>query len=158
MLEYDTQKGYNHNTGISSVKSQDTQRFIFVPTGDSLLITTLNSKGNNPIEIDEAIIDNNGNVNRQLSNAIENLSWIPEPVEQFVLFGDLDKDNRVDTFDLILLRQYIINGITASEGDINDDGDVGVADLVKLERFLLGSENFNKTGKGTPRNTIFPKI
>ena len=158
LLEYDTQKGYNHNTGISSVKSQDTQRFIFVPTGDSLLITTLNSKGNNPIEIDEAIIDNNGNVNRQLSNAIENLSWIPEPVEQFVLFGDLDKDNRVDTFDLILLRQYIINGITASEGDINDDGDVGVADLVKLERFLLGSENFNKTGKGTPRNTIFPKI
>lgn len=158
MLEYDSNKGYDYNTGITLSNGADSQKFIFVASGESMNITTKNSQGHAPIEIDEAYVDDNGNIRRRLSNGIENISWYAVPVEEFVLFGDLDDDGRVDTFDLVILRQAITNEKKPGSGDINDDGEIGVADLVQLERFLLGRESFEKTSKGTPRNTIKPQI
>ena len=158
VLEFDTQKGYNYNTGISSANGGDAQKFIFVADGDKMLITTKDSNGRYAIELDEAVIDNNGNVRRELSNAVENLLWELEPVDEYVLFGDINSDDRVDTFDLILLRQSVTGGAVTSASDVNDDGETSVADLVKLERFLLGAESFDRPSKGTPRNTIVPRI
>lgn len=158
LLEFDTQKGYSNNTGVASANGAAAQKFIFVASGDNMYIATKESKGRSALEIDEAVIDNNGNVRRELSNAVENLSWVLEPVEDYVLLGDLNGDDRVDTFDLILLRQSVTGGSVVSVADVNDDGETGVADLVKLERFLLGGDKFDKPSKGTPRNTIPPRI
>ncbi|MDO4863638.1 MAG: glycosyl hydrolase 53 family protein, partial [Ruminococcus sp.] len=158
VLEFDPQKGYDYNTGISAANGGDAQRFIFVANGDNMYITTKASKGHYAIELDEAVMDDNGNVSRQLSNAMDNIEWILEPVEDFVLLGDLNGDGRVDTFDLIMLRQSVTGGASTGAADVNDDGETGVADLVRLERFLLGGGSFDKPCKGTPRNTILPRI
>ena len=158
LLEFDPEKGYDYNTGISSSDGSDTQRFIFVATERGMYIATKESSGHHAIELDEAVIDEKGNVRRQLSNAVENLMWVLEPVEEFVLFGDLNGDDRVDTFDMILLRKSVTGTVSSSAADVNDDGETGIADLVKLGHFLLGSEKIGKTSKGTPQNTIIPRI
>ena len=41
---------------------------------------------------------------------------------------------------------------------MNDDDEIGIADLVQMERFLMFGDKFEKSGKGTPVNTIFPKV
>ena len=158
LLELDSNKGYDYHTGISSANGSGAQRFIFVSSEHGMYIATKESNGNHAIELDEAVTDENGNVRRQLSNAIENMMWVLEPVEEFVLFGDLNGDDRVDAFDMILLRQSVTGTGKVSAADVNDDGETGIADLVKLERFLLGREKLGKSSKGTPRNTIFPKL
>lgn len=146
------------NVGIFTRSDSDSQKFIFVASDKGIYITTKSSKGRFPVEIDEVVSDADGNVRRELSNAVENLSWKLEPVEEYVLFGDLNSDDRVDTFDLILLRQSVAGGTAASSADVNDDGEAGVADLVMLERFLLGADKLDKPCKGTPRNTIVPRV
>lgn len=63
----------------------------------------------------------------------------PAPV-----FGDLDYDGVVDTFDLIKMRKMLSSGEFPDRydinADINMDGRVTVADLVMLNRFLLGKD------------------
>lgn len=66
--------------------------------------------------------------------------------------GDLDMDGVVDVFDMVQLRNSLVK-IQGKSGDtdynyaadINDDGIIGMADLVMLQQFLLGKiDNFNE--------------
>lgn len=64
--------------------------------------------------------------------------------------GDVDGDGRIDVFDMIELRKAYISGLTENSwidfyrADINKDGEIGVADLVMLQNYLLGNiENFD---------------
>lgn len=56
--------------------------------------------------------------------------------------GDLDYDQRVDVFDLCLMKRYFIYGwdspLKKVLADMNDDNQVTVADLVWLQKWLLG--------------------
>lgn len=56
--------------------------------------------------------------------------------------GDLDYDKRVDVFDLCLMKRYFIYGwdspVKKVLADMNDDNQVTVADLVWLQKWLLG--------------------
>lgn len=65
----------------------------------------------------------------------------PPPVLEKDL-GDLDYDGRVTVFDMVLFRQNFIDGyydtIDYARYDVNQDGRIGVADLVMLQRYLLG--------------------
>lgn len=65
----------------------------------------------------------------------------PPPVLKKDL-GDLDHDGRVTAFDMVLFRQNFIDGyydtIEYARYDVNQDGRIGVADLVMLQRYLLG--------------------
>ncbi len=71
--------------------------------------------------------------------------WYMMPEEEWL--GNLDEDDVVDVYDLLLLRQYITDGkgLTGWEewdkmrADVNKDGEVGMADLITLQRYLLGS-------------------
>lgn len=71
--------------------------------------------------------------------------WVMLPEETWL--GDLYEDNVIDVYDLLLLRQYITNGKINSyweewdkmRADVNKDGEVGMADLITLQRYLLGS-------------------
>lgn len=56
--------------------------------------------------------------------------------------GDLDFDHRVDVFDLCLMKRYFIYGwINPADkvlADMNCDNQVTVADMVWLQKWLLG--------------------
>lgn len=54
--------------------------------------------------------------------------------------GDINKDGSVDIQDLILLRDYLVNGnekVDASLCDINKDGQVDALDLIKLRDLVM---------------------
>ncbi|MDE7364410.1 MAG: dockerin type I repeat-containing protein [Ruminococcus sp.] len=70
----------------------------------------------------------------------------PPPVSD----GDINDDGRIDVFDFIELKKMITNGATQPieshktyKADVNYDGQVGMADLVMLNNYLLGKiDNF----------------
>lgn len=57
--------------------------------------------------------------------------------------GDLDMDNRIDVFDMIGMRkkylEAVLYGEYDSRADVNDDGEVNVADMVMLQKYILGA-------------------
>ena len=66
-----------------------------------------------------------------------------EDINTKILVGDVHKDNRIDIFDLVRIRQLTINSedITLYEktaADVNGDGDVNIADAVMMQNYLLG--------------------
>ncbi|MDO4863357.1 MAG: dockerin type I repeat-containing protein [Ruminococcus sp.] len=70
---------------------------------------------------------------------------IPQPVYgPPIIQGDLNFDGVVDSFDLINMRKLFSNGEYSEHydeaSDINRDGRVTVADLVLMNRYLLGKD------------------
>ena len=71
----------------------------------------------------------------------------PPPVSN----GDINDDGKVDVFDFIELKKMITNGTAqpiesykAYKADVNHDEQVGMADLVMLNNYLLGKiDNFS---------------
>ena len=81
-------------------------------------------------------IANSGVVNYVvLAGEKEKISYIP---------GDITGDERVDTFDMVLMRKALIEPPTDESkrlaADMNADGEINVSDAVKLQRFLLGMD------------------
>lgn len=147
------------NIGIYTKTDGDAQKFKFISDGKgNHIIVTKSSGDRSAVEITDGRGNSGANVQQFVRNGEACQSWVLEPVTEFVLFGDLNSDGRVDAFDMVLLRQCIISNTHNSSGDINDDGELGVADLVKLQRFLICGEHLERSSKGTPRNTIFPAI
>lgn len=64
--------------------------------------------------------------------------------------GDMNMDGRLDVFDMIELRKaYTEGGVSGGwldlyRADVNQDGAIGIADLVMLQNYLLGkTDSFN---------------
>ena len=56
------------------------------------------------------------------------------------VLGDVNEDSKVNIFDSVLIRKYLLTGeaeINYDNADMNDDGTVNVADLVMLNSFLI---------------------
>ncbi|MCR5599210.1 MAG: dockerin type I repeat-containing protein [Ruminococcus sp.] len=65
------------------------------------------------------------------------------PPVYYKLLGDVNLDQQIDSFDAIALRRMLVTGkaqnfASTSYGDINRDGKVSIADLLMLQRYLLG--------------------
>ena len=61
--------------------------------------------------------------------------------EPEILFGDTNADGRVNTLDLILLRQYLAGwevAVDQASADVNGDGKVNSRDLLLLRQYLAG--------------------
>ncbi|MBR3420862.1 MAG: hypothetical protein IKG98_02175 [Ruminococcus sp.] len=72
--------------------------------------------------------------------------------------GDITHDNVVDTFDLIAMRQLFTKNKLGKipyspEADLNYDGKVSLADLVTLNKFMLGNKEFFTKETGVPTTT-----
>ena len=83
----------------------------------------------------------------------------------YKMLGDVNLDQRVDNFDVIKLRRMLTTGIAGSAAasdyaDINRDGRVSIADLLMLQRYILGDikELYNtKNENGAPFEWINDK-
>ena len=65
-----------------------------------------------------------------------------EPFEtREIILGDINSDGVIDVFDVISMRKALLSGSRSAEFDLNGDNEVGVADLVKLQRFILGNKD-----------------
>lgn len=58
------------------------------------------------------------------------------------VIGDLDCNGRIDSFDLVLMKRGLLYGWSDAfayfMADMDGDGDVKMADLVQMQRWLLG--------------------
>jgi hypothetical protein len=58
--------------------------------------------------------------------------------DYLTLFGDINGDGSVNVMDIVLLVNYILNGLYITEGDINNDGTLNILDIVTLTTIILG--------------------
>lgn len=67
-------------------------------------------------------------------------AYVEPPIEY--IKGDIDDDKVVDSIDLALLRDGVVNGLTDEReklaGDMNEDGAIDADDLVQLRDFIMG--------------------
>ena len=146
------------NIGIYTDTKSDAQLFKFIKGDDkSYKIVTKSSGDKSAVEIANADKNDGANAQQFKLNGAGCQEWVLEPVEDYLLSGDMDGDGIIDSFDLLLLRRCLISQSKNEHGDINGDDSVNMADMVQLSRFLLGYKDVKLHQHGTPRNTIFPK-
>ena len=46
--------------------------------------------------------------------------------------GDINQDGSLDIYDIIILVDFILEGIYDSNGDMNDDGGLNIQDIMLL--------------------------
>ncbi|MBR2284347.1 MAG: hypothetical protein IJ874_08015 [Ruminococcus sp.] len=146
--------------GIYTNTNADAQKFKFVETDNGYVIVTKSTGDQSAVVISESDTTgrtNGGNAHQSARTGSTSQVWVLEPVEELVITGDLNGDERVDSFDIILLRRCISGLLEqSSAADYNSDGVYNVSDLVGLESFLIGKKGFEPKVYGTPKNTIFP--
>lgn len=64
-------------------------------------------------------------------------AWNNNPLPQY---ADINNDGRIDTYDYLLLRKIIAEKGDAWYYDLNGDGESNIADLVRLQKYLLGGD------------------
>ncbi|MDO4864379.1 MAG: alpha/beta hydrolase-fold protein, partial [Ruminococcus sp.] len=121
-----------------------------LPEGSGYILYVETEEGTANFSIDEAIVAKAGT---QISG--------PKPVQPVkVILGDINGDERVDTFDLVLARKGAVSGLTGTElkaGDVNGDGQMTVADLVQINEFVLGKRSsFEQDPTATTTTTTPP--
>jgi len=78
--------------------------------------------------------------------------------ETDVILGDVNDDDRVDVFDLCLIKQELSSSGSASinkvAADVNADGVVDVKDAIEIQDFLLWQDKglYGKREKDIQRN------
>ena len=62
--------------------------------------------------------------------------------QDYYMLGDLNEDNRVDSFDLIRYRRLLLESGDRKElprrADIDEDGNIKINDMVLLKKYVLG--------------------
>ena len=65
-----------------------------------------------------------------------------EPTEtREILLGDINEDSIIDVFDVVAMRKALLRNEKSPQYDLNGDNKVGISDLVKLQKFILGSQD-----------------
>ncbi|WP_297956342.1 alpha/beta hydrolase-fold protein [uncultured Ruminococcus sp.] len=111
-----------------------------LPEGSDYVLYVETESGTSAFSIDEVIIAEAG-------TQIDGLS----PVK--IIPGDIDFDEEVTAFDVVLARKGVIGGLTGNAlraGDVNGDDEMTVADLVQISGFVLGQvQEFKQVEKPT---------
>ena len=56
----------------------------------------------------------------------------------YTIYGDLNNDKKIDSFDVVMMRQKVLSKDTSKELDFNYDGKVDISDLKLLNDYVLG--------------------
>lgn len=111
-----------------------------LPEGSGYVLYVETESGTSAFSIDEVIIAAAGT---QIDG--------PKPVK--IIPGDIDFDEAVTAFDVVLARKGAVDGLSGNAlkaGDVNADGEMTVADLVQICGFVLGQvKEFEQVEKPT---------
>ena len=87
----------------------------------------------NPLDDDNYFLDLNIN---NTSHGNEPIDLLQELYDQWVYeqdpTGDINQDGTLDIYDIIILVDFILEGIYDSNGDMNDDGGLNIQDIMLL--------------------------
>ena len=87
----------------------------------------------NPLDDDNYFLDLNIN---NTSHGAEPIDLLQELYDQWVYeqdpTGDINQDGTLDIYDIIILVDFILEGIYDSNGDMNDDGGLNIQDIMLL--------------------------
>ena len=133
----------------------DLQSCIFIEREDGSYLIAPAGSSDSALGTDGG--DNGSRAGKKPRSGERDQLWILEPVEEFRITGDINRDGSVDTFDLIYLRQRLVSGAEKTDCDLNSDGEVNVADMTTMSLFLMGRGEFSVPSHGTPPNTIIPE-
>lgn len=147
------------NIGIYTDTQSDAQKFKLIENIDgSYMILTKSSSDRSAIEIENALDINGGNVQQFEVNGHDCQKWILEPVEEYFMTGDINNDGDINIYDVVFLRKALSAGSGNKACDINGDGKISETDLTSIHNYILGKKGFSPEKHGTPPNTIFPKV
>ena len=59
-------------------------------------------------------------------------------MDYLILSGDVNGDGSVDVIDIVMVVNYILDGLYNTEGDVNEDGVLNILDIVILTTLILG--------------------
>ena len=67
----------------------------------------------------------------------------PEPVEiptetPSGIKGDVNGDGKINIYDLILAKRYLLQGTASDTADVNQNGKLEVSDIIQIQKYLLG--------------------
>lgn len=143
-LEYTGSDGETHYSTIAQAKAVKGEwvqlantNYIIPADASNMKIYVETESGTDNFYIDEAI----GALPGTVIKGAEEIKFI---------LGDVTFDNVVDSLDLTAAKKGIIgsfrNNVSALAADVNQDGSVNVADIVMLQKYILGIINkFEKT-------------
>lgn len=143
------------NIEVYMNSGSDAQLFKMLDNGDgSYVISTKAGSDNSCIEIKNAYTEPGANAQQWEINGHDCQSWTIEPVkigeqpDEDLIVGDLNRDGRVNVFDMIILKRTFtdFDDSLRHRGDVNADGDVDDDDLIELEEFLLSGRNYGGRG------------
>lgn len=60
----------------------------------------------------------------------------------YKIYGDLNNDKVINSFDVVFMRKAVINGDTTQDLDFNRDDKVDSTDLSLLNDYVLGKNTF----------------
>lgn len=147
------------NIAIYTDTDSDAQKFRFIRNDDdTYYIVTKTTHGKGAVEMKDALDHDGANVQQFEVNGHPCQKWILEPVEQYCRTGDLNHDDKINAFDLAILKRTIVNELQNPASDVDDDGKISVTDAILLQKHLLGHKGFRSREKGTRKNTIFPTV
>lgn len=145
-----TDNGTNIEIYRSATKPQ-AQLFRLIENSDgSVVIATKASGDKSCVEIINAEKGAGANVQQWERNGHACQSWILETVEynpdEKVIYGDINNDGRIDSFDIVMMRKEIVSPVLSysekKRADVNADGKVDTADAVELQKYILDGTYF----------------
>lgn len=116
--------GYSHESTISSIKKT-------VGTGVDIIVKS----SNNQVKTDGSLIGT-GDIIR-VTSGDQTVEYV------YIMFGDLSGDGKINSADLLKIRQHLLGQDSLTGGfltsaDVTGDGKINSADLLKIRQHLLG--------------------
>ena len=59
--------------------------------------------------------------------------------------GDVNQDGSINVTDVVILVNYVLDGVYNTEGDVNEDGVVDILDVIAVVNVILGSNDLART-------------
>lgn len=148
------------NIGIYTDTQADAQLFKFIKNEDgSYIIATKSTNDKSCVEVINASVDEAANVQQWERNGHDCQSWILEPVtysendSDDVVIGDLNKDGRINVFDLMIAKSQAkkptARAFDRQRGDTDSDGEITANDCKAIAEHIIRKGKFDAVEKSS---------